>query len=101
MKDRAIHTSDAHRADRYWLLLGGRIEPVRRTGEKRYSHHLFDHPLRTNGRRTDVPAKLLSRINQLMKMRAANDERWCGDGDAEAHTAGDLVAKARGTPPPR
>jgi hypothetical protein len=59
-----------------WLLLGGRIEAVRRTGEKRYVHGMFDHSLRTNGRRDDVPAKLLSRINQLMKMQAANDGAW-------------------------
>ncbi len=72
----AIHTSDAHRADRYWLLLGGTIEPIRRTGEKRYDHAAFQRPLRSNGRRADVPAKLLSRINQLMKLRAANDDRW-------------------------
>lgn len=76
MKTRPVHTSNVHCADRYWLLLGGRIEPVRRTGEKRYLHASFDHPLRTNGRRLDVPAKLLSRINQLLKMRAANDEQW-------------------------
>ena len=48
-------------------LLGGRIEPVRGTGEKRYHHEQFTHPLRTNGRRNDVPAKLLSRLNQLLK----------------------------------
>ena len=72
----AIHTSDAHRADRIWLLLGGTIEDVRRTGERRYIHNLFDRPLRTNGRRNDVPAKLLSRINQVMKLQAANDAKW-------------------------
>jgi hypothetical protein len=71
--DHAIHTSDAHRANRYWLLLGGTIEPIRRTGEKRYSHGAFVRPLRTNGRRDDVPAKLLSRINQLLKLRAADE----------------------------
>lgn len=76
MTTTAIHTSDAHRADRIWLLMGGRIEPVRRTGERRYIHDLFDRPLRINGRRDDVPAKLLSRINQLMKLRAANDPNW-------------------------
>lgn len=74
----AVHTSNPHQADRMWLLLGGRIEPVRRTGEKRYTHELFEHPLRTNGRRDDVPAKLLSRLNQLLKMQAANDGRWAG-----------------------
>jgi hypothetical protein len=71
-----IHTSSPHQADRIWLLLGGCIEPVRGTGEKRYLHEQFAHPLRTNGRRNDVPAKLLSRLNQLLKMRAANAPRW-------------------------
>ena len=68
--DHPIHTSDAHRADRYWLLLGGAIEPIRRTGETRYTHGAFERPLRINGRRNDVPAKLLSRINQLLRLRA-------------------------------
>ncbi len=74
-----IHTSNPHQADRMWLLLGGQIEPVRGTGEKRYLHEQFSHPLRTNGRRQDVPAKLLSRLNQLLKVRAANDPRWTDD----------------------
>lgn len=43
---------------------------------KRYIHDLFDKPLRINGRRHDVPAKVLSRINQVMKLKAANDGRW-------------------------
>lgn len=74
-----IHTSNPYQADRMWLLLGGRIEPVRGTGEGRYLHAQFSHPLRTNGRRHDVPAQLLSRLNQLLKMRAANDPRWAKD----------------------
>lgn len=68
MTPAALHTSDAHRANRVWVALGGQIEEVRRTGERRYVHELFPKPLRTNGRRTDVPAKLLTRINQLLKM---------------------------------
>jgi hypothetical protein len=76
VKHTAIHTSNPLHADKMWLLLGGRIEPVRRTGEKRYSHEHFSHPLRTNARRNDVPAKLLSRLNQLLKLQAANDPRW-------------------------
>lgn len=62
--------------DRIWLLLRGRIEPVCRTGRGRYPHELFLHPLRTNSRRNDVPAKLLSRLNHLLKLRSANDSRW-------------------------
>jgi len=76
MKHQPLHTSDPLRADRLWLLMGGRIEPVRRTGERFYRHDMFAHPLRTNARRNDVPAKLLSRINQLLKANAANDEVW-------------------------
>lgn len=71
-----VHISDVHRADRMWLFLGGRIEQVRRTGEKRYLHDLFERPIRTNGRRNDTPAKVLSRLNQLLKMQAANDRSW-------------------------
>lgn len=76
MKPVALHTSSPHLADRIWLMLGGTIEPVRRTGERRYRHEQFEHPLRTNGRRHDVPGKLLSLINQLLKTPAANDIKW-------------------------
>lgn len=72
----AIHTSDARHADQIWLLLGGRIEAIRRTGENSYTHPRIERPLRTNGRRNDVPAKLLTLINRLVRMGAANDERW-------------------------
>lgn len=71
-----LHTSNRPRADEAWLLLGGRIEPIRRTGELRYLHAHFERPLRTNGKRSDPPAKLLSRINQLQKLKAANDSTW-------------------------
>ena len=73
---RAIHTSDARHADQIWLMLGGRIEPIRRTGENAYTHPLLERPLRTNGRRNDVPAKLLTLINRLVRMHAANDSKW-------------------------
>jgi hypothetical protein len=70
------HTSDRRHAERLWLMLGGRVAPVRRTGEKFYIHALFTAPLRINGRRHDVPAKLISRINQIIRTRAANDPAW-------------------------
>lgn len=73
---RSIHTSDARHADQVWLMLGGRIEPIRRTGENSYTHALIERPLRTNGRRHDVPAKLLTLINRLLRLQAANDKRW-------------------------
>lgn len=72
----AVHTSDRRHAERIWRMLGGEIIPVRRTGEMFYTHPNFAAPLRINGRRHDVPAKVLSRINQLLKISAANDENW-------------------------
>ncbi len=56
-----IHTSNRRRADKLWLLLGGEILPVRRTGEKFYIHTKFPGPIRTNGRRDDVPVWATSR----------------------------------------
>ena len=76
MKPHPIHTSNGRKAEQIWLLLGGRVVPVRRTGEKFFIHDFFDAALRLNGRRDDVPAKLLSRINQVIKLKAANDEAW-------------------------
>lgn len=73
MNSPALHTTDIHKVERMWLLLGGRIEPVRRTGETRYRHDLFERPLRVNSRRNDVPAKLLTLVNKLARMKAAND----------------------------
>lgn len=75
MNIQPIHTSNGRQVERLWLLLGGQVLPVRRTGEKFYIHKLFISPLRINGRRDDVPAKLLSRVNQLIRMSAANDEK--------------------------
>lgn len=72
----AIHTSNGRRAQKIWILLGGEMTPVRRTGEMRYLHPAFPSTIRANDRRTDVPAVLLSRINQLLRTRAANDPIW-------------------------
>lgn len=41
-----MHTSDIHKVEEMWLLLGGRIESVRRTGETRYRHEALGRPLR-------------------------------------------------------
>lgn len=72
----ALHTSDGRIAKRIWMLLGGEMIPVRRTGEMRYAHPAFHSTVRANNRRTDVPAVLLSRINQLLKTKAVNDPVW-------------------------
>lgn len=72
----AIHTSDSRKAKKLWTMLGGEMIAVRRTGEMRYVHTAFLDTVRVNDRRHDVPAVLLSRINQLLRMKAANDPIW-------------------------
>ena len=69
-----IHTSDARHFKKLWLGQGGEILELRRTGEVRYVHTLFVDTVRANDRRKDVPAVLLSRLNQLIRAKAANDE---------------------------
>lgn len=71
-----IHTSDRRQAKKLWIKLGGQMVPVRGTGELRYLHPAFNKSVRANNRRHDVPAVILSRINQLIKMAAANDASW-------------------------
>ncbi len=80
MATSALHTSDRRKLDRMWQRLGGTISPVRRTGENRYSHPAFQSTVRTNARRCDVPAKLLSRINQLI---ASENDRSDLNGNYE------------------
>lgn len=63
----AIHTSNPRLFNRLWLALGGRIVPVRRTGEVFYIHPSFERPVRANCRRKDVQAKLLTRLNALTR----------------------------------
>lgn len=63
----AIHTSDKRAFKRLWLACGGEIKPVAGTGEVRYLHARFARSIRANDRRHDVPAVLLSRMNQLLK----------------------------------
>ena len=68
----AIHTSDPRHFKRMWLSVGGSIRGLRRTGEVRYDHPMFDRPVRANDRRCDVPAVLMSRLNQV---KAPNDAK--------------------------
>jgi hypothetical protein len=72
----AVHTSNSRKAKKIWILLGGEMIAVRRTGEMRYYHSAFLDTVRANNRRTDVPAVLLSRINQLLRTRNENDPIW-------------------------
>ena len=67
----ALHTESRRRFRREWLAVGGTIDDVRRTGEERYRHPLCAHPIRTNKRRKDVPAKLLSCINAIHRQLGA------------------------------
>jgi hypothetical protein len=68
-----LHTSDHRLAKRLWENLGGRVVYVRRTGEIRFLHPAYEKSVRINGRRNDVPAIVLSRINQLLRTTAAGD----------------------------
>ncbi len=70
---RAIHTSDSRMFKRLWQEYGGLIFAVNGTGEVRYVHPAFTTGIRANDRRKDVPAKLLSRLNALIRKRASND----------------------------
>lgn len=72
----ALHTSNCRRAQKIWILLGGEMIPVRRTGEMRYIHPAFLSTIRANDRRSDVPAVILTRINQMLRTKAANDPIW-------------------------
>ena len=67
----AVHTESRRRFNRQWLETGGQIEDVRRTGEERYFHPLCLHPIRTNKRRKDVPAKLLTCLNAVLREQRA------------------------------
>lgn len=69
----AIHTSDRNTFKRLWQEHGGFIFAIHRTGEVRYVHPAFTTGVRANGRRKDVPAKLLTRLNALIRQKAAND----------------------------
>ena len=69
MKAIAVTSADRRRTDRVWRKLGGRIEPVRRTGEIRYIHELFKRPITSSVRRKDTVPTVLSRINQLQRMK--------------------------------
>lgn len=63
----ALHTESRRRFRAAWIAAGGTVEDVRRTGEERYRHPLCAHPVRTNKRRKDVPAKLLSSYNAIRR----------------------------------
>lgn len=69
----AIHTSDNRTFKRLWQERGGLIFAIDGTGEVRYVHPAFITGVRANDRRKDVPAKLLSRLNALIRRDAAND----------------------------
>ena len=71
--DKPVHTSDARLFKRLWLEHGGFVFEVRGTGELRYVHPLYPKPIRANDRRKDVPAKLLSMLNRVIRIEAAND----------------------------
>ena len=74
----AVHTSDSRHFKKLWLARGGFIFPIYGIGEVRYVHPALSRGIRVNDRRKDVPAKLLSSINVLIRREAANDENFRG-----------------------
>lgn len=51
----------------YTIQLGGTVEPVRRTGELRFSHPAADKTVRVNGRRKDAPRQLTTWLKHLVR----------------------------------
>lgn len=72
----AIHLTDTRHFKKLWKDMGGTILELRGTGEVRYVHTHFVDTVRANDRRKDVPAVLISRMNQLIRKQAANTERY-------------------------
>jgi hypothetical protein len=71
-----VTTRDRRTFDRLWSTLGGVIEFKHGTGELLYVNAMFGIAVRINGRRKDVPAVLISKINQILRSVAANDAAW-------------------------
>jgi hypothetical protein len=53
--------------DRILIQLGGRVRPVRRTGEIRYTHPLVSSRPRANKRRKDAPNHLVDFVREVMQ----------------------------------
>ena len=60
-----IHTTNPRKARQLWEKAGGHVDHVRNTGEFRWTRPFFVTSVRTNGRRNDVPAVILCRLNRL------------------------------------
>ena len=52
---------------KHWLILGGVVEDVRRTGEERYSHPSIKCRFTVNKRRHDATKKLESAFRRIKK----------------------------------
>jgi hypothetical protein len=66
-----VRTSCRRHYRALWERAGGRVEWINCTGEERYRHPLQPHPLRANGRRKDVSAKMISMLNAVLRLQAA------------------------------
>ena len=62
-----INTHNPRKVRRLWQECGGAVLPVRGTGEERWVHPAYDAPVTANGRRHDVPAVILCRLNHLLQ----------------------------------
>lgn len=64
-----IHTTNPRKVRRLWEEQGGYVLPVRRTGELRWGHPAYVTTILANGRRNDIPAVILCRLNKLLALR--------------------------------
>lgn len=67
-----ITTTDPRKIRVLWETCGGTVLAVRRTGEERWAHPAFKDTVRANGRRNDIPAIILCRLNHLVRDTVAN-----------------------------
>lgn len=49
--------------------LGVKIEPARRTGELKFSHHSWSKSLKINRRERTAPGLLVTRLSQMLRAR--------------------------------
>jgi hypothetical protein len=61
-----INTTNPRTVRRLWQECGGQVFPVRRTGEERWVHPMFNDPITSIRRRNDLPAIVLCRLNRLL-----------------------------------
>ena len=73
-----VNTTDPRKIRRLWKECGGTVSSVRRTGEERWMHPAFETSVRSNGRRNDIPAVILCRLNHIIHHVGGTREMTAG-----------------------